>query len=751
MRTALLIGNTEFPATGGTLRRLNAPRNDLRRLADLLRKEICGFDVKQPLLDSDASTIRSAVNHVMQDARPEDLVLIYYAGHGKLNWNQLYLCTRDTNLGLLPSTALPVRDICDMVRNSSCDKVVLILDCCFSGAVLDQLLARGDEDVASIVKKTVDARGWHVLTSSDVHEPSYETGEGDQAHGIYTKCLIDGIATGAADLNRDGTITPPELAEYAAARIRNQTPQASHIGSTGNAPVIARNPWTLDDPARRKITRLLTRWGTELLISPELYRIAVRLVKQEPLNPVETNRKKLLLNLSKSDRWESVFVPAWNALGAEDGADLAFPKWLTEEAIRGQLPEGVYLSAMDLLQRDPANAFEDKRKRLLQLFSSTSDWEVPEFVESWNSTERREPKPNPDELDGPQTPNPEGPQRDHRRRQDDPAPPVPEVDRPTIAEEILIPADQVIAQPGGHATERGNTAQELHPSNQEGGTRLQAPPESTISAPGGGVDEFARDNPTSASSANRWMRLPGWGWPPRPGVVLTAALALVLFFYTFWRMVDGEAAPAEPGRTSNAPGIVSPSEPAASQSPPSLAPVPAESGSSGAAANSSVTLALPTNADSDTLSFADVLNVTLDLGMSAEDEEAIRALVVSADSLTAIAKRSRDTTDLPQVYTGSALRQYAAEIRGLEREQLVSIDELIDRSIGKPVKLAPDSAEVVVNETWVVTTRRADGSCLTILGPVTVEQMLTLRLTSQGWRISRIAERGSAREPRACT
>jgi uncharacterized caspase-like protein len=69
-------------------------------------------------------------------AAPADLFLIYYSGHGKLDRKgRLCLATADTSQGALLATSIPPRNLRDLVEESDCDQVVLLLDCCYSGAV----------------------------------------------------------------------------------------------------------------------------------------------------------------------------------------------------------------------------------------------------------------------------------------------------------------------------------------------------------------------------------------------------------------------------------------------------------------------------------------------------------------------------------------------------------------------------------------------------------------------------------------
>lgn len=95
----------------------------------------------------------------------------------------------------------------------------MILDCCFSGAFGD-LLAKDDGSVD--LKTILGAEGRVVLTSSNSIQYSFEQQDGNLS--IYTRYLIEGIRTGAADLDDDGAITVDELHDFASRKVQEESP-----------------------------------------------------------------------------------------------------------------------------------------------------------------------------------------------------------------------------------------------------------------------------------------------------------------------------------------------------------------------------------------------------------------------------------------------------------------------------------------------------------------------------------------------
>ena len=78
----------------------------------------------------------------------------------------------------------------------------MILDCCHSGAAVEDLKAKGDQ--AAVVAQQLDSlsSGIHVLSASTANQSAYEK-EGEQ-YSLFTKHLLDGIRQNRADMDGDG-------------------------------------------------------------------------------------------------------------------------------------------------------------------------------------------------------------------------------------------------------------------------------------------------------------------------------------------------------------------------------------------------------------------------------------------------------------------------------------------------------------------------------------------------------------------
>ena len=221
-REALIIANDQFEDTG--LRQLEAPPQDAKSLARVLSNpEIGGFNV-QILLNKSSDIIRKSVETFFLDRKKNDLLLLYFSGHGIKDLNgHLYFATKETQRKKLLSTAIASQFIRDCMGKSISKQQILLLDCCYSGAFGRTKKADNSVHLGDIFK----GEGRVVLTSSDAMQYAFEGDkiEGVGVHSIFTKALVDGIETGNADLDKDGHISIDELYDYVYEEVINQKPE----------------------------------------------------------------------------------------------------------------------------------------------------------------------------------------------------------------------------------------------------------------------------------------------------------------------------------------------------------------------------------------------------------------------------------------------------------------------------------------------------------------------------------------------
>ncbi|MER6975482.1 caspase family protein, partial [Nocardioides sp. NPDC000445] len=222
-RSALVVANDTYDDQ--RLSRLRAPATDAEQLARVLRNaEIGGFEVEVSLNEPE-HVVRRKVSRFFDDRGPDDLLLLHLSCHGvKDEDGRLYFATPDTEIDHLDATSLPADYVNRQMTRSRSRRIVLFLDCCYSGAFARGMMNRGDERMD--IMERFDGRGRIVLTASSAMEYSFE---GDQLAGqgkpsVFTSALVEGLATGEADRDRDGFVSVDELYDFAFDRVRTVTP-----------------------------------------------------------------------------------------------------------------------------------------------------------------------------------------------------------------------------------------------------------------------------------------------------------------------------------------------------------------------------------------------------------------------------------------------------------------------------------------------------------------------------------------------
>ncbi len=135
---------------------------------------------------------------------------------------KLCLCTKNTKTRTLISTSIPLNYIKNHIEASKVTKIIIILDCCYSGlACIEFGSFKGDLSGQIISLSESRNRGIYAITSTTEFEPSFENQLAK--HGEFTKYLLEGIKTwDAAD--KDGNITISSLYSYIYKKMLRQKP-----------------------------------------------------------------------------------------------------------------------------------------------------------------------------------------------------------------------------------------------------------------------------------------------------------------------------------------------------------------------------------------------------------------------------------------------------------------------------------------------------------------------------------------------
>lgn len=288
MRKALVVAVDTYDDTG--LSTLLAPAADATALQEVLADPALGaFDV-EVLHNESAATIAERLEEVTSELKPADFAILHFSCHGlKDDSNELYLAARNTKLNRLASTAIDAALIDRLMRRSRAQRIVLFLDCCYGGAFEKGVVARAGGSASVGEKFNQDAlgagRGRVVITASTAVEYAFEGQSLATASGtspsVFSGALVEGLRSGAADLDEDGNVSLDELYEYLYDAVRqkspHQTPSKWEYGMQGSV-MISRAPRRRVRPGRlpQDLLELMTNGYASLRLGAagELARLA---------------------------------------------------------------------------------------------------------------------------------------------------------------------------------------------------------------------------------------------------------------------------------------------------------------------------------------------------------------------------------------------------------------------------------------------------------------------------------------------
>ncbi|CAG0973324.1 hypothetical protein RHDC4_01414 [Rhodocyclaceae bacterium] len=219
-RIAVLVGNNDYkmPIPG-----LDTPIADVEKIADVLRSRF-GYEA-HVVKNASKAQIIEALNRVATDAKPEDSVLLFYAGHGYL--------MDDTKMGFWIPIDASVKTAANWISNTDISKLlaaipsrqlILVSDSCFSGSLTKEqkVTYSGKPKPEEVLR-----RRSVLVFSSGGDEPVSD--EGKEGHSIFAWNLIKTLDTAT------GTTPGYDVWKTVHGRVTKEFPQEPQYGAVVSA------------------------------------------------------------------------------------------------------------------------------------------------------------------------------------------------------------------------------------------------------------------------------------------------------------------------------------------------------------------------------------------------------------------------------------------------------------------------------------------------------------------------------------
>ena len=235
-KIALVVGIDTYPTMP-----LEAAVNDANAVSQRLSE--LNFQVTT-LLDHKATlkNIRHELGTKLALSKPQDQVVIYFAGHGvteKLHGNKVagYILPVDVNVKDLYSTAISMKELRALTARIPARHILFAFDSCYSGLGLSRSAgySGNKQNLQNYLETISGKRAVYMVTAGKASEVAREY----QGHGLFTLHFLDAIA-GAADASpKDGIVQASELGRYVAQKValeteNEQNPQYGLIEGDGD-------------------------------------------------------------------------------------------------------------------------------------------------------------------------------------------------------------------------------------------------------------------------------------------------------------------------------------------------------------------------------------------------------------------------------------------------------------------------------------------------------------------------------------
>jgi WD40 repeat protein/Tfp pilus assembly protein PilF/uncharacterized caspase-like protein len=168
--------------------------------------------------------ILKSLSDLTTKAKPEDAVMVYFAGHGTAQENRFYLVPHDlgsaeSSLQTILDHSISDEELGRVFEGMDAGQTALVIDACNSGQALESEEKRRGPMNSKGLAQLAYEKGMYVLTAAQSYQAAKEASR--LGHGYLTYVLVEeGLKTGIADTDpKDGQVLLREWLKYATARV----------------------------------------------------------------------------------------------------------------------------------------------------------------------------------------------------------------------------------------------------------------------------------------------------------------------------------------------------------------------------------------------------------------------------------------------------------------------------------------------------------------------------------------------------
>jgi hypothetical protein len=237
-RYALVIG---IDSNQAPLKALSKTRGDAEAIAALFRRhgnfqnvELLVGDVKQKQLEG-------ALQKLLCEQGTRSDVVIYYTGHGfplieSFGKKRVYLAPSDCKVQMVHGQVeqqqfgVPLEGLNDLVRRANLSSLVVLLECCYGGSLLENSLVR--ETMTAFTKTD-----YFLIAACREFEQAYALKS--EEHSIFTTALLKGLKE---EKNDRGQVTTGKLFDFIAGQLQHSGQEPFYLGGGRSLTLVSYQP-----------------------------------------------------------------------------------------------------------------------------------------------------------------------------------------------------------------------------------------------------------------------------------------------------------------------------------------------------------------------------------------------------------------------------------------------------------------------------------------------------------------------------
>ncbi|MEO1258084.1 MAG: caspase family protein [Bacteroidota bacterium] len=220
----LAIGVSDYNDSELKLNFAAKDARDFKNAIDRHNGRLYGSAEYRLLTNSEATraNIMDGLEWIVKQTTQHDVAMIFFAGHGRENSRGTFYYVpveADLSDGSLRRSGIMREDIKETVA-TIVGKVLVFMDACHSGNLMESSRRRGTPDLTRIINELADAENGAITFSSSSGR-QYSLEDSRWNNGAFTKAVVEGLNGEAA--NNDGSITWKSLDAYVTRRVKKLT------------------------------------------------------------------------------------------------------------------------------------------------------------------------------------------------------------------------------------------------------------------------------------------------------------------------------------------------------------------------------------------------------------------------------------------------------------------------------------------------------------------------------------------------